>query len=751
MFADITSICFWWLALFLLGGLSLPLIFSIFNDFWDKGYIFSKIVSVGVITYALLVLGVCRILPFTSPSIFSLVAFCLILNTIHLCRKDRWHRFIGLLRQHWQRFLWEELLFFLTLTAWACLRGFAPDIEGLEKFMDWGFINSMLRSKFMPPIDMWFASEPINYYYFGHLIFAMLTKLTGLPSAITYNLSVATVCALTFISSFSFSANLMSFQRKWPGFLAPAQTPQNELLAGQPNESVHGQHKDTTKQIVFLSFVSAMLLTFGGNLHTVYKIATIDIQQNDGHLVLTTQALHEASEAYRFTDATRFIGYDPDVKEDKPIHEFPLYSFVVADLHGHMNDIPVVLLFMSFLLAVYMAREKKHRSEPPASRLIDWKLVIGSSIILSVAYMTNAWDFAIYGLLFGLSFLFINLRLDRKSKNAISKTFANGLLVILFWYIFTLPFSVNFTSMAKGVSFSEVHSPFYQLFVLYGGFWLITAPFFFYRIATFCNNCIQRQKDKNITVAAADVFVLSIILMATLLVIVPEIGYVKDIYVDAGRRSNTMFKLVYQAFILYSLVAGYVCYRTRLLIKTAPLRLLYITLVIAVLICHGIYPCFAIKSYYGLTSYKGIWGLNFLENQYPDSFNVATWLNKNVAGQPVILEARGNSFTTDNQISVVTGLPTVLGWFTHEWLWRGGYDLPHARSLDVGKMYQSENQDELRHLIGKYSIEYVLIGDKERERYQNINEQNFINLGAKVVFQSGQTKLYQLVSLPQRD
>jgi len=751
MFTDITYIFFWWLVIFLLGGLSLPLIFSIFNDFWDKGYIFSKIVSVGLVTYALLVLGVCRILPFTSLSIFSLVAVGLVLNAIYLCRKARWHDFFGLIRQNWRGFLWEESMFFLLLTGWSWLRGFAPDIEGLEKFMDWGFINSMLRSKFMPPIDIWFGSEPINYYYFGHLLFATLTKLTGMTSAITYNLSVATVCSLTFISSFSFSANLMSFHKKWPVCLIPSQATQVELLASQTNETIRSPHKDTTKHTVFLSLVSALLLTFGGNLHTVYKIATIDIQQNDGNLVLTKEALSKASEAYRFTDATRFIGYDPEVKEDKPIHEFPLYSFVVADLHGHMNDIPVVLLFMSFLLAIYMDREKKQRRGLPDSGLIDWKLSIGSSMILSVAYMTNAWDFAIYGLLFGTSFLFINLHLGNNGKTAISKALVNGLLVILFWYIFTLPFSVNFTSMAKGVSFSDAHSPFYQLFILYGGFWIIAAPFFFYLIATFFSNRIHRQKRLNINVNTADVFVFSIILIATLLVIIPEIGYVKDIYVDAGRRSNTMFKLVYQAFIMYSLVSGYVCYRTLLFIKTVPLRATYKTLFISVLICHGLYPYFAIKSYYGLTNYKGLWGLNFLKSQYPDNFNVANWLNQNVAGQPVILEARGNSFTTDNQISVVTGLPTVLGWFTHEWLWRGGYDLPHARSLDVAKMYQSGDPNELRNIIRKYSIEYVLVGDKEREKYQNINEQIFIDLGAKIVFQSGQTKLYQLASLHQRD
>ena len=58
---------------------------------------------------------------------------------------------------------------------------------------------------------------------------------------------------------------------------------------------------------------------------------------------------------------------------------------MVADLHGHMNDIPIVLFFMAFLLA----------SSFYLSLLIDKLLIIISGFILSIAYMTNAWDFVI--------------------------------------------------------------------------------------------------------------------------------------------------------------------------------------------------------------------------------------------------------------------------------------------------------------------------------------------------------------------
>lgn len=40
--------------------------------------------------------------------------------------------------------------------------------------------------------------------------------------------------------------------------------------------------------------------------------------------------------AYWFPSSTRYIGYDPLVENDRTIHEFPSYSFVLGDLHAHV-------------------------------------------------------------------------------------------------------------------------------------------------------------------------------------------------------------------------------------------------------------------------------------------------------------------------------------------------------------------------------------------------------------------------------
>ncbi|OGL53251.1 hypothetical protein A3K55_02055 [Candidatus Shapirobacteria bacterium RBG_13_44_7] len=678
MFSDLRFIILWWLVILLVGFVSFPLTTKVFSKFYDRGYIFSKIISLGLATYLIFVLGVFKILPFT---VLSIVLTLLALAVFNYRYFPTW---LKTLKEKYPVFIFEEAIFLLILTAWSFVRAYAPDIEGLEKYMDWGFINSILRTRFMPPADMWFTPLPINYYYFGHLVFAFLTKLSNISSAITYNLAIATVCALTFVSGFSLVSNL-TFSIFKKAKIGPI------LLSG---------------------LLAALFLTFGGNLHTVYKVAKINIQKN-GHLLLTKDALVSASQAYWYPDATRFIGFDPDIN-DKTIHEFPLYSFVVADLHGHMNDIPVVIFFVAFLFASYLL--------PLSKSLFNWFLIIPSALTLSIAYMTNAWDFAVYGLLFAISHLLVSLS-KTSFQSAILKTFANGITIIVLWYLFTLPFSLNFTPMAEGLRLSDTHSAFYQLFVLYGGFWLICLPF----VAFF-------RKFKLIT---ADYFVLSLIITATILIILPEIGYLKDIYIYEHRRANTMFKLVYQAFMMYSLATGYV------LVRLSKIKL-YKLLFLIVFSCHLIYPYFAVKSYYGLKEYRGLWGLEYLKNLYPDNLAAIDWLNSNVTGQPVILEASGDSYTTYNQVSVATGLPTVEGWVVHEWLWRGGYDLPGARATEVQNMYQSQNVDELRQLLQKYNVQYVFVGAKEIEKYPDLDTKNFETLGAKIVFQSGQTKIYKL-------
>jgi len=699
MATDIFIVFYWWLITVVLGALSLPLIFKIFGRFWDKGWIFAKTASFLIISYLAFVLGRAHIFPFYRETLFLIVIGLAALNIYWLNQGKNKEKIVQIFEDNWQTFAWQEGIFLFMLTFWSLVRGFAPRIEGLEKFMDFGFVRSILRTKWFPPADMWFAGESINYYYFGHLIAAVLTKLSSLDPAVTYNLMLGTLFAQTFSGGFSLASNLI--------------------------HSLKENSRQITRKIIVGGLISAFLLTLGGNLHAI------------------TYVLKRGAKKYWYPDATRFIGYEPDNPNDACIHEFPSYSFVVADMHGHVNDIPTVLLFLALLFSLGLAFKKKKN----IFQVENWKIKVPiMAWLLAVMYMTNSWDFPIYGITFALfTFLILFSKIKKVKKKTlekigevVKKTFLCGLGVLILAILFAMPFAISFNPMTEGIKFVDARSLWWQLLILWGFFWFTAVSFWAF--------LISKLKIKNYKFEVSDLFVLATTIWATILIIIPEIVYVKDIYIHEHHRSNTMFKLVYQSFMIYSIAAGYVFFRVKKKLKNKLFVYGFLSLFALGFASHMIYPYFSIKSYYGgLRKYKGLYGMNFLEERYPDNYELVLWLNKNIQEQPVILEAVGDSYTIYNHFSAMTGLPTIEGWTVHEWLWRGGYDQVGRRVEEVKTIYQGDLQ-KAEQLLKKYEVEYAVVGPLEEEKYGDLDEERFFNWG-EAVFTSGDTTLYQLTDI----
>ena len=94
------------------------------------------------------------------------------------------------------------------------------------------------------------------------------------------------------------------------------------------------------------------------------------------------------------------------------------------------------------------------------------------------------------------------------------------------------------------------------------------------------------------------------------------------------------------------------------------------------------------------------------------------WLQDNVQGSPVILEAHNLQYHWGARMSAYTGLPTVLGWPWHQTQQRFGYrgEIPR-RASDVAEIYNTTGTDRAEELLRRYDVAYVVVGELERIYY----------------------------------
>lgn len=672
---DLFYIFNWWIWLFLFGIVSLPITYKFFGKFTGVGYGLSKTVGLMVFGYSVFFLSTIQLLPLDRN---VLLIFFLLYGCFNYWIAKKEKELIKKVKKDFKPIIINEILFTFGLILWSIIRGYQPDIIGLEKLMDYGFINSILRTKYLPPADMWYAGGNINYYWFGHFVTALLTKLSNVPSSITYNLMIATILGLSLSSVFTISASLAKFL----------------------------ESKLSIRAIFAAGIISAVLLNFGGNFHTPFYI------------------LKDSTDTYWYPDATRFIGYNPD-RDDKTIHEFPQYSYVVSDLHAHLLNLPFVLIYIS-LLAKFIQKEKKK---------ILPKQIIPLGFTAGILFITSTWDFGNYLLTTGITFFIFEFRKHKLQLKTFTRSVSRTLTTAILGIVFALPFILNFTSITQGVKIVNSHSLLWQLAILWG------FPFFLTTIFVFILSKIYKAPKK---IKPSDLFVLCLHLASWILIILPEIFYVKDIYIASHHRANTMFKLTYQAFVMFYLSSGYIAVRVINATKTKAAK---ITVVFFFTIIFGAilsYPSFAVKSYYNqLNNYQVLNGIKWLSQRHPDLYNTINWFNKKIENQPNILEAPGDSYTEYGIISSYTGLPTVSGWFVHEWLWRGSADIPQARVSDITQIYNTNDLELARSLLQKYEVEYVIVGNFEREKFPELDEYKFSELGKKV-FVSGVTSIYKI-------
>ena len=703
---DVISFLSWWVMLLALGLGFWPLTSRIFSGFADKGWLFSKVLGVAVTGYVMWLLNTLHIVKFRNSACVLIAAVCIFLNLFWMKKKK------AVIEARRSLVLTEECLFLALFLLWTYLAGFRPGAYGTEKFMDYGFMATMMRGDYMPAEDMWYAGEQLNYYYGGQYYAAFLTRLTFTRIQETYHLMRTMVAAFAFVLPFSLVRQMLEdkWQEKKRGLAAAG-----GVLAGTA-------------------------VSLAGNMHYVLF----------GKLIPWIREIFQIpfdGKEYWFPNSTRYIGYNPEVVNDKTIHEFPSYSFILGDLHAHVVNLMFVLLVVGILYTwLQQRREAKDRPLLLVRGLAQPQLWL-LGFFIGIFQWTNYWDFAIYYVVGGAVLV---LTLIRAHGKKIGKIFSNTVfyaaVILVFSWIVILPFTLRFETMFLGIGIAERHSKLYQLAILWG---LPVAVGILLLVWAVTEHRRERKKGERIVTffrerPLPELFAVILTLCAMGLVLLPELVYVRDIYEENYARSNTMFKLTYQAFTLFGIAMAYTL--TSLLAQKGRKALRVLSGIgLALFLCTTGYFATSVHAWFGNVwdpkGYQGLDATAFLETDFPEDAGAIRWLQETVEGQPVVLEAQGDSYSDCERVSAMTGLPTVAGWYVHQWLWRNDLAELNGRVEDVKNIYTGTDPVLVKELLNRYQVEYIFVGSQERQEYPEINEALLRELG-EVVYQGTGAEAY---------
>ncbi len=518
----------WWLLLQVLGWLALPTSMRIFRWLPDRGYSFSKALGLLFISYFLWIGASTGLLTNDLGGIL----FAVLLLTI----ASAWFYFRSkgtiipemrsFLREKWKLIVTVEVLFLLALVGWAIFRAYVPyKIENTsgEKFMEIAFQNAILRSQHFPPLDPWLSGYGISYYYFGYVMMALLTRLSGAVSGVAFDLYDSLLFALTLIGSFGVVYNLVAFTLKTrhkEGDSAPRDgTPIMAGLLGGLLVAVMSNLEGVLESLHAKGLLSASFWAW----IDIPGLAKADVVNSwyPGNVFWWWWR------ASRVLADKNFLGQNMIVP---PIDEFPFFSFILGDNHPHVLALPFVLLAIALafnLLVRQMSQERILRRsiagdlpergetlvlqqdiainqpEPDAENLAvsepdpellpqahwwnpvafaldnDWLLFMFSALILGSLGFLNTWDLPIYlGLImlaYGMGLVMQNGHLDLEVfLRTIILGVGLGILSVLLYIFFFLSFSSQAAGLLPYV-FPPTRLP--QYLVMFGTFIFLVVCF----------------------------------------------------------------------------------------------------------------------------------------------------------------------------------------------------------------------------------------------------------------------------------
>ena len=686
----------WWLILLVIGLLTFPLVSRVCGRLPDKGYSISKILGLLLLTYFSWMFASLHLLKFGYIDV-SVSLLLLLALSLYLGRKQ-----FNLKNLPLKSVLITEAIFAVAFGVFLFVLSHKPDLTTLysEDFTDFGFMKSILRSDYFPPADPWLAGKSIPYYYGGHLISAVLITLSRIPPTIAYNLAVAMFFALAVCAAYGLGYN-------------------------------------ATKRKLF-GFVTVVFVCLAGFISGAYQLAAfLSHHPVMGYTPLNAPNIGEWFRSFDFVTANRII--------PGTVTHYPYYAYLVGDMHANVMDIPFQLMFMTLVLSLLTKGKPVTNGSKTDSLLRIF--ILGLS--LGIFAFVNTWSYPIYLGFIVLAFLLLHINLSKKGIVS----------VIVLSFLLYLPYHLSrgaggFKDLGWVAGKTNLRD-FFEIFalpmfatlslflVLFGRKWfagkkfliialLITAitiivaaliAFFLHLqiiwilapLIVIPLYYIYKSRRKEETQ-----FMLLLTLIGALVVLFCEILFVNDPLGGEYERYNTILKVYVPIWVVWGVPAAYGVFFVSSKLRGG-VKVIWAVVLLVFVLAALIYPIASTTSWAGgrYAQVEGhrltLDGMAYLEYTNNGDYEAIRWLNENVRGSHVILEAPGVAMEYSSQASSFTGLPTLMGWAGWEVMWRDSWEIITERTMAINAIYQAPDSEETLGLLRKYDVEYIYVGSIERK------------------------------------
>ena len=763
--SEIVTAGVWWLAIFLIGLAAWPLTRAAFPGLRDGGYPLARLVGLLVIAWGWWMLGSLRLAAHRPAILIALAG--LAAASAGLAWRDR-HGLADFWRSHRREIVMTEVLALSFFLLDLGIRLGNPDLwhpsKGGEKPMDLAYLNAVLRSESFPPYDPWFAGGYINYYYFGFVLVGAPIQLLGIVPTVAYNLVIPTLFSLLALGAYCAARNVAS-----AGGAISDRGSRTAGVAAAIGLVVLGNLG--TARMLYEGWKRIGLAP--GEEPANFLLGVI--QSARGllqFLTLRTPMPYGADSWY--WDPSRAL--PPGPGEVGPITEFPFFTFLYADLHAHMIALPLTVLALCWGISWLVAAHDGKRIGAARAALA---LAVGG-LIFGALRPTNTWDFPVYlGLGAAAASAAPLLRRTGFSSAALLRGLAAAAVLVAASVVLYLPYAYWYgqgytaADLWQGSrtdlgSYLVVHGLFIFVLVSWMAWevrqWMAATPLSSLdRLRPWANTIALTAVAWGIALLVLVVqgfslawLALPMVTVAGLLILRPTqpigkrialalaatavaLTFVVDVVVLRGdiSRMNTVFKFYLQVWTMFSLsaAAAVVWLFEALPDWRAGWRRGWIGLFSLLLFYAALYPMIAaptkMRDRMDASAPHSLDGMAFMEQAvYYDqgsSFPLAEdarairWLQEQVRGTPVIVEAHVPEYRWGARMAIYTGLPTVLGWKHHQSQQRIVSGDPTAvRAIEVSSFYLTTSTEEARSFLERYGVEYVIVGRLERMYYDTL-------------------------------